>query len=219
VACYKDVVGIHRHHGRRGPFVAGLAVVASFYVALAGLVAAPARAQAPARPRMSAALGMGVSLDDAGLPRTEVIPAFFATGGVGADWPVGAELAAFSSSAQGRGDGTPVDRLALDAVAVVRPFAWMVSADDRRYRARLVRATGVEIGLGLERDGTTTRAGSRYGVHLGARFEIPLGLPGYVSELRLRLAARRMEGLYTPHVLDIVVGDSVELYAALVTVF
>jgi hypothetical protein len=194
----------------------------------AARVQEPSRAEEPppaletpsrARPRMSAAVGMGVSIDDTGLPSTKAIPSFFATGGVGVDWPVGFELEAFSSAAQGRYDGTPVDRLALDALGVVRPFAWSVAAADPRYRARLVRATGIELGLGLERDGTPTRAGSRFGLHTGARFEIPLGLPGYASELRVRLAARYLVGFYTPRVLTVEVGNSVELYTALVSIF
>jgi hypothetical protein len=171
------------------------------------------------RPRLSAAVGMGVSLDDTGLPATKAIPSFFASGGVGVDWPVGFDLLAFSSASQGRYVGTPVDRLALDATSVLRPFAWSVSAADVRYGAQLERATGLELGLGLERDGTTVKAGSRVGLHTGARVEIPLGLPGYASELRLRLAARYLVGFYTPHVQDIAVGNSVELYGALVTVF
>jgi hypothetical protein len=172
-----------------------------------------------ARPRMSAALGMGVSIDDTGLTATKAIPSFFATGGVGVDWPVGFELGAFSSAAQGRYDGTGIDRLALDAFGVARPFAWKVSAADPRYAARVLRATGVELGLGLERDGTTTNAGSRWGLHTGARLELPVPLPGYGSELRLRLAARYLVGFYTPRILTVDVGNSVELYAALVTVF
>ena len=149
----------HRDHARHG--LAALAIVH------AGVLAtAPAHAQEPApRPRMSAAVGAGVSFDDAGLARTEAIPSFFATGGVGVDWRVGFELQAFASSAQGRFDGTPIDRLALDAVGVARPFAWKVALDDRRYAARVLRAAGLELGLGLERDGTTTNAGSRWGLH------------------------------------------------------
>jgi hypothetical protein len=183
------------------------------------LGAVPSRAQE--RPRLTAALGMGTSFDATGLAKTETIPAFFATGGVGADWCVGVELAAFSSSAQGRfaPTSTPVDRLALAVVGVVRPGAWELAVDDPRYGARVLRASGLELGLGLERDGTTVRAGSRYGVHLGARLELPLGLAGYGSELRLRLAVRRMQGLYTPRVGDTDVHDSVEVFAAIVTVF
>jgi hypothetical protein len=208
-----------RDHARRVVKTLGLETLS--LAASLGLLfpAAPARAEVPARPRMSAAVGMGASFDDTGLSQTHAIPAFFATGGVGVDWPVGFDLEAFSTAAQGRYDGTPVDRLALDAVGVVRPFAWKIAVDDRRYRARLVRATGLELGVGLERDGTPTRAGSRFGLHLGVRFEIPLGLPGYASELRLRLAVRRMQGLYTPRIQDMDVGDSVETYAALVSVF
>jgi hypothetical protein len=208
-----------RVHARRGIKTLRLGTLG--LAASLGLIlpAAPARAQVTARPRMSAAVGMGASFDDAGLSQTKAIPAFFATGGVGVDWPVGLDLEAFSTAAQGRYDGAPVDRLALDAVGVVRPFAWMIAVDDRRYTARLLRATGLEVGVGLERDGTATRAGSRFGLHLGARFEIPLELPGYASELRLRLAVRRMEGFYTPRVQDTEVGNTVEPYAALVSVF
>ena len=185
------------------------------------LAASTSRAQERTRPRLTAAIGMGASFDGTGLPKTEMIPGFFATGGVGADWRVGIELAAFSSSAQGRfaPTTTPVDRLALAVVGVVRPGAWKLAVDDPRYGARVLRASGLELGLGLERDGTTLRAGSRYGVHLGARLELPLGLPGYGSDLRLRLAVRRMQGLYTPRVGDTDVRDSVEVFAAVVTVF
>jgi hypothetical protein len=204
-------VRLHRHLARRA--AVALAVMST------GSLLTAAHAQERARPRMSAAAGMGVSLDDTGLGSTKAIPSFFGTGQVGEDWPVGFELAAFASSAQGRWAGTPVDRLALDAVGVVRPFGWQVSADDPRWSARLVRSLGGELGLGLERDGTTMRAGSRWGLHTGARVEIPLGLPGYASELRVRLAARDLVGFYTPHVQNMAVGNSVELYAAVVSVF
>jgi hypothetical protein len=201
----------------RAPVVTSL--VTSLGLGLA-LGATAGRAAAAERPRLSAAIGMGVSFDSTGLPETKPVPSFFATGGVGADWRVGFDLAAFASSAEGRYDqGTPVDRLALDAFGVVRPFAWALAADDRRYRAQLVRATGLELGLGLERDGTTMRAGVRVGLHAGARVEIPLGLPGYASELRLRLAVRRLQGFNDPQVPDIAVGNTVELYGALVSVF
>jgi hypothetical protein len=162
---------------------------------------------------------MGVSLDDSGLRGTKAIPSFVAMGSVGVDWPVGFELGALSSSAQGRYDGTGIDRLALDAYGVLRPFAWRVSVTDARYRARLVRATGIELGLGLERDATTISAGSRYGMHTGVHFELPLGLPGYASELRLRLATRYLLGFYAPRVQGVDVGNSVEIYAALASVF
>jgi len=206
-----------RGHTRGG--VVARARVAAALVLGGALVASPGRAQERPRPRLSAAIGMGMSLDATGLSETKTIPAFFATGGVGVDWPVGFELQAFATAAQGRFDGTPMDRLALDAFGVLRPFAWKVSAADPRYRARLVRATGLELGLALERDGTTINAGSRYGLHTGVRFEIPLGLPGYASELRLRLAVRRMQGFSTPHVQGVDVGNSTEVYAALVSVF
>ncbi|HSZ84190.1 MAG TPA: hypothetical protein VLA14_18020 [Polyangia bacterium] len=187
---------------------------------------ASARAQDAPRPRLIAAIGMGTSIDRTGfVGNTETVPAFFATGGVGADWPVGVELAAFATEASGRfaGPATPIDRLALAAIGVVRPAAWTLAADDRAYASRLLRAAAVEVGLALERDGTTVRAGSRYGLHLGARVDVPLGPAGATSELRLRLAVRHMEGFYTPRITindaDVPIGNSTELYAAIVTVF
>jgi hypothetical protein len=162
---------------------------------------------------------VGATLDDSGVDETKAVPTFFAMGGVGVDWPVGFELSAFASSAEGRYDGTPVDRLGLDGFGVLRPFAWKVSVTDPRWRARLVRATGLELGLGVERDGTTTRSGTRFGLHTGVRFELPLGIPGYASELRLRLAVRRLIGFNSPVVQDVDVRDTVEIYTALVSVF
>jgi hypothetical protein len=211
---------VRSHRGHPGLAAVARLRLAALTGAAALACAAPALADPAPRPRLSAAVGMGVSFDDAGLPARRAIPSFFASGGVGVDWPVGFDLQAFSSSAVGRYyDGTPIDRLALDAFGVVRPFAWRLSAQDPRYRARLVRALGAELGLGLERDATTTRAGSRFGLHTGVRVEIPLGLPGYASELRLRLGARYLWGFYTPRVQDVSVGDSAEIYGALASVF
>jgi hypothetical protein len=182
---------------------------------------APAR---PARPRLSVAIGAGMCFDGSGFTpeRVEAVPAMFATGGVGADWPVGVELAAFASTAVGRFHGAfdaPVDRLAIALVSVVRPLSWKVALDDTRYAARVLRAFAVEVGPGLERDATTTKAGSRYGIQTGVRFEIPFGRPGGGNELRLRLAARYMIGLYTPRIAMTDVGDSLETYGAIVSVF
>jgi hypothetical protein len=182
----------------------------------------------PPRPRMSLAVGMGASFDSAGFTDgTHAIPAFFAVGGFG-DGLLGAELGAFASSASGRfpmANATPVDRLALDAFGVVRPAA-RVRPDDQRYGFRVLHTVAVELGLGYERDGHTSGAGTRWQIHTGARVDLPLFPAGWPSELRLRLAYRRALGLYTPLVSATptggtvtAVGDSNELYAALVTVF
>jgi hypothetical protein len=175
------------------------------------------------RPRLTIAIGMGATFESTGLvpARTEPVPAFFATGGVGADWPVGVELGAYASSASGRfmNEDQPLDRLALAAMGVVRPGAWPLALDDGRYGARCLRALGVELGLGIERDGTTVRAGSRWGLHTGARVELPLGPAGARKELRLRLGARRFQGFYTPQVGLVTVENAFDIYAALVSVF
>ncbi len=184
---------------------------------------------APPRPRLSLAAGMGATRDETGFPDgAHLVPAFFAEGGFG-DGFLGVDLGAFSSSAFGRYTGPddfPIDRLALDAFGVLRPAA-RYRRDDQRYRMRVLHTVAVELGLGLERDGTTTASGTRFVVHTGARVEFPLARRGQPSELRLRLAVRRAFGLYTPVIaagppgstVNVSVGDSLELFAALAVVF
>lgn len=181
-----------------------------------------------ARPRLSLAVGMGASLDASGfINGAHAIPAFFGVGGFG-DGLLGVDLGAFSTAASGRfhseNDG-PVDRLGLDAFAVIRPAA-RVRPDDLRYPLRVLRTLAAEVGLGFERDGHTLASGTRFQIHTGARVELPLTAADRPSELRLRLAVRHAVGLYTPYVsggmgLNAVtaVGDSTELYAALAVVF
>ncbi|HVY40164.1 MAG TPA: hypothetical protein VHM31_19630 [Polyangia bacterium] len=183
---------------------------------------------APPRPRMSLAVGFGASLDATGFgDGTHAIPAFFGQGGFG-DGVLGFELGAFSTAASGRfhaSDAAPIDRLGLDGFFVIRPAAG-VGADDVRYGMRVLRILAAEVGLGYERDGRTSGAGSRFQIHTGARIELPLTPAGRSSELRLRLGFRRAIGLYTPQVAGgasgapvISVRDSNELYAALAVVF
>jgi hypothetical protein len=183
----------------------------------------------PPRPRMSLAVGMGATFDSTGFSDgAHAIPSFFAVGGFG-DGFVGFDLGAFASSASGRyvaAQGEPVDRLALDAFAVIRPAAF-VHRDDTDYGYRVLHTLAVELGEGFERDGRSMVAGSRWVVHTGARVEFPLTPAGLPSELRLRLAVRRAIGLYTPEVAvapgstqEVTsVGNSTELYAALAVVF
>jgi hypothetical protein len=180
----------------------------------------------PPRPRLSLAVGMGATLDPTGFADGgHFIPAFFGVGDVG-DGLLGFSMGAFSSAASGRFPTTdsPVDRLALDAFGVYRPAARARPAD-QRYRMRVLRTLGAELGLGFERDGQVVVSGTRWVVHTGARLEFPL-TSGQASELRLRLAVRRAFGLYTPELSTnsgsngtIAVGDSTELYAALAVIF
>ena len=183
--------------------------------------------ETPPRPRMSLAVGFGASLDATGFPDgPHAIPAFFGVGGFG-DGLAGFELGAFSTAASGRfhaSDAAPIDRLGLDAFGVFRPAAWL-GADDVRYGMRVLHTLAAEVGVGYERDGRTSGAGSRWQIHTGARIELPLTRAGRPSELRLRLGFRRAIGLYTPQVAGggttavTSVGDSNELYAALAVVF
>jgi len=188
------------------------------------VVAAPA--VAVKRPRLSTAIGMGASYDPVGFSDGDAhaIPAFFAVLGIG-DRLFGLDVSAFASSARrsDRASQSPVDRLGVDAFGVLRPGA-RYRPDDFSYQARVLRALAAEVGLGFERDGRSAISGTRFLVHLGGRVDLPLTPATEPTELRLRLAARRGLGLYSPKLYasgDVTsVGDtSGELYAALVVVF
>jgi hypothetical protein len=176
------------------------------------------------RPRLSVAVGMGSTFDDAGFSDgTHAIPVFVATGGFG-DGLVGVDFEVSATSAIGRyRTQDPVDRVSLAGFAVVRPAA-PLRPFDHRYRWRVLRTAALELGQGLERDGRTLAAGYRGFFHLGARVELPLTPLGGTSELRVRLAAGRNLGQYTPRVTAsngvTEVGDTAgELFIALLTVF
>jgi hypothetical protein len=181
-----------------------------------------------ARPRLSAAVGMGVTFDSAGqADGRHTIPAFFGVLGIGDGLLLGFDLGAFASQASGRSGPTqaPIDRLALDGFGVLRPGA-RFQPDDQSYQMRVVHALAFELGLGFERDGRSAISGTRFTVHTGARVDLPLAPAGEASDLRLRFAVRRDIGLYTPRLRSTTSADvtsvedsAAELYAALVVVF
>jgi hypothetical protein len=178
------------------------------------------------RPRLTLSVGMGYTFDSSGLSGgTHLIPSFFAEGGFG-DGLLSFNMGVFSSTAVGRFPSTeaPVDRLALDAYGVLRPAA-RSHAVEPNYGWRVLHTIGLELGLGYERDSRVTTAKSRWVIHTGARFELPL-FPGTASELRVRFGFRRAFGLSTPMLAGsgastaaTSVGDSAEVYTALVVVF
>jgi hypothetical protein len=173
------------------------------------------------RPRITVAVGMGATFDSSGFAsgKTHAIPEFVATGGFG-DGRVGFDISVFSSSASGRyRNDAPVDRLSLDGFAVFRPLARELPADTVHYPSRVLRTVAVELGAGVERDSQVVRAASRGGIHTGARVELPLEPAGRASEVRLRVGLRDFIGLHTPQVGDTSVGDTFELYGALVASF
>jgi hypothetical protein len=126
-------------------------------------------------------------------------------------------MGVYASSASGRYrvPDLPVDRLALDLMAVLRPFQRPGQLPDSRYVTRVARASGLELGLGFERDGQATLSGSRFGLHTGLRVELPLTPAGERTGLHVYLAARRLIGFYEPVVGTTTVHNSVELLAAL----
>lgn len=180
-------------------------------------------AQRPAvdRPRFTMSIGTGATFDSVGFTDgTHAIPSFFATGGIG-EGLTGFEMAVFTSQASGRyrAPVTPVDRLALDGMVVVRFLAQRLSPYDYRYKARVGRTAAFEIGLAVERAGRGTVAATRVGMHTGARIELPLVPYGTPNEPRLRFGVRRMLGAGSPMVGDTAVHDSTELYTALALSF
>jgi hypothetical protein len=179
------------------------------------------------RPRFSAGVGIGATFDPVGFgdAGAHSLPAFFGVGGIG-DGFWGFDFLAYASSGLGRARTyDPIDRLGLDLFGAVRPAAH-VRPDDQRYRYRVLRTIAGELGLGLERVGRATSAGSRFVVHTGARIELPLTPQTGGSELRVRLGVRRDIGLYTPTIQGSAASDVThvhdtvaELYGALVVVF
>ena len=102
--------------------------------------------------RGAAALGYLV-IDDAGLRAAGLwaIPSFYATGGFG-QGTFGFDLGVFVNSATGRyrTPNLPVNRLGVDAMLVIRPFADFLFGDS--YDRRVLRTLALDVGLGYEQD-------------------------------------------------------------------
>lgn len=168
------------------------------------------------RPKLSAAVGMGGSLDSVGFDDGSVraIPSFFTVLGIG-DGPLGFDISAFASQALGRHrDQDPVDRLSVDAFGVLRPGSWH-RPDDRSFEMRVLHALAVELGLGFERDGRTSTAGAvsgtRFLIHTGARADIPISPAD--GEPQPQLYGASVSDFTSVH------DSAAEVYAAVVVVF
>jgi hypothetical protein len=178
------------------------------------------------RPPIEVAVGMGASIDDAGLRAAglSAVPSFYATGGFG-QGTFGFDLGVFVNSATGRyrTPNVPIDRLGVDGMLVVRPFADLYRARSS-YDTRVLRALALDLGLGYERDSRIARGSediSRIGARVGIHADFPLTPARARSELRLRLTARRFVGVTSPTFPE---GDPasdtrVEQFASLVVVF
>jgi hypothetical protein len=202
-------------------------------VVMAGVLSLPAPAAAadptvsfPRRPRLEVAVGMGASLDDAGLSAAGLspVPAFLAMGGFG-EGMLGGEVGVFSNNATGRyrPPNVPVDRLAFDGMVAIRPAADALAGDDR-YQMRVLRTVAFDLGFGYERDSRITARPeevNRFGVRIGGHVDLPLTPAGLSNQLRVRLAVRRLIGIWQEAFPD---GETapdsrVEIFAALATVF
>jgi len=169
----------------------------------------------PERPRFQLAVGLGASVDrNAPNPTPDrPISAFFFTAGLG-DGSLGLDLGVFANGAR----NTQVTRLAIEAVAVLRPLEHGMR-DVPGYGARVLRAASVDVGPAVERVSLGPLAGRRFGFVLGAHMDLPIGVEGSPKEVRVRLGLRR---LHAGHATlgDIEVQDSaLEIYAQLAFVF
>ena len=178
------------------------------------------------RPAIELALGMGASIDDAGLRAAglSAVPSFYATGGFGQGM-FGFDVGLFANSATGRyrTPNVPVDRLGFDGMLVIRPFADFVPADER-YRMRVLRMLALDLGLGFERDSRISNGPEvvdRFGARVGVHADVPLTPAGARSELRLRFTARRFVGASSSTFSggDPAPDSRAELFAALAVVF
>jgi hypothetical protein len=181
--------------------------------------AAPEGPPTGSRPRFSAAVAMGASVDATSSPlgKAFVSPAFAGELGFG-DGPLGFDLRLLSSQASGRAADAPPDRLAVDLMLAIRPGAAR-ARDDARWAARVLRSVTLGVGLGGERISAGPVHGYRAGLVVGARTDFPLtGLSGEPGELRIRLGLRR---LLAGEVMvgNMKSGDSTEALAGLVAIF
>ncbi|MEP6653460.1 MAG: hypothetical protein ABJA82_08890 [Myxococcales bacterium] len=170
---------------------------------LDGDLSAPLQASAH-RPRFSIGVGMGVSLDSTGFvdSRTVAVPAFQVQLGVGEEF-LGFELRLFSTQASGRYhqraasrtmlapiDG-PADRLAIDVLLAVRPFA-AIYLGDPRWGSRVVKSVTVNAGAAGENATTGAPAVVRFGSVFGFHIDLPVAPSDSASALSVRITGRRM---------------------------
>lgn len=145
------------------------------------------------RPRFLATVSVGASVDadSSAAGKTAVSPAFAGELGFG-DGPTGVDIRLFSSQASGRAAASAPDRLALDVMLALRPWATR-TLRDLSWGARALRTVTVNLGLSGERTSAGSQSALRPGLVTGVRVDLPLGAPsGEAGELRLRLAFRRL---------------------------
>lgn len=171
------------------------------------------------RPRFLVAVSMGTSIDSSwsASMKTFKSPAFAATVGFG-DGPVGFGLRLLSSQASGRGADAGPDRLALDVMVAVRPWASRRTVEGLPWGWRVLRTATLDAGLAAERIAAGAASDLRGGPVFGGHVDLPLTPPAGDGELRLRLAVRRMLA-GTRTLGNGRVGDSAELLGGLVVAF
>jgi hypothetical protein len=192
---------------------------------VAGGVAAATGSEtaAVARPRFDVAVGMGMALETSGFAsdRSEPVPAFQAMIGIG-DGTLGLVTRLLAVGAAGRfhGSNTPVDRLAVDVLLALRPFAR--SAPGADWPSRLRRSVTFLVGPAVETVTGSARSDRRLGAVVGFHTDLPVVLlHGQAGEadLRIRIGVRRMFG-QKAQVRDVVVQDTGgEVFGSIVVVF
>ncbi len=209
------------------PPVVGPPVVASPVVAPLDVVTEiPPAVSVPRRPRFDVAVGMGGSFDSSGLVkgRTVLAPAFLVQAAVG-DGPIGFAARLLSTQASGRFhqicngvSDMPVDRLAIDLLFAIRPWAAGYT-NDKSWGSRVARGLALNLGAGGENASVGQQSSFRIGIVVGAHVDLPLTPSGDATELRLRLGVRRMlAGEGTAGVV-LVSDTSADVFGALAAVF
>ena len=171
------------------------------------------------RPAFLVAVAMGASIDSSWSASTQtfVSPTFAATLEFG-DGPLGFGLRLLSSQASGRGADSGPDRLALDAMAAVRPWGTRRAAETLPWGSRALRTVTLDVGLAVERISKDAASDMRGGPVFGGHADLPLTAAAGDGELRLRLGVRRMLAGTRPLGTG-QAGDSTEAFAGLVAAF
>jgi hypothetical protein len=175
---------------------------------------AVAAAEPAVRPRLGLAVGMGLSWDGTGFvdrPQGRV-PSFAVVAEArGMSWGGALELLTTSGSGRFPYQDRPVDRVGVDALVTVRPWATGGTA--------LGRELMLAVGPGYEHAAAGASSTGRWGVRAAVSEDLTLWKDPSGSELRLRLTARRFWGTSATLGAETVSDTLLDLGLALAVVF
>jgi len=152
-----------------------------------------------ARPRLYLSTGMGVTWDDTGFVDRDMatMPSFLVTAGAHGTY-LGFEVALLGVSASGRFPfkDSPVDRVGVDALLTVRPFARASEAGARTAGLFFTRPRDlvVALGPGYEHAASGTSSVGRFGVRAAVSLDLVSWVDPKGAAFKLRASARRFWG-------------------------